>query len=553
MRTRLVGPSVALAMVVTALVASAPAQAACVKPSAPILKAVWGTAGGPRITLAPGKGVLPRSVSWTVAHRSAASWSAWSKWTQRTVRTRTSAVVHIPKLDAARTRVAYNAFAQNACGRSKSASLEVPLATAEQLATTRPLIPHTLPQSLGGVAVVDLMANPFALPVAVTANTPGVCAMNASRDRLLLQGAGTCRFSVSQRTSMVTTPNPDVSVAFEVLPPAIPLAASTKDRPDDLSGFQIHVVYVNLSDAPGHDQHASGLIDTWVELSQRWLADAVGRRLLFDTAQGKLDVTFLQSRHTMADLSPTADEGSGTHGLELLRTEYLAAQGRASAEGKNLLFMVDAPISADYCGWADTPGDLALVTTTGDGCWNGAADFTGQGRGLNWVSVTIIHELLHNMGVGHTCGDDTDMMLGGSCRIERAKAPVTLDAGRAWYVGADEAGADILQVKVWSDGSGTRHLPQPGTCYVGEACSLPRTYWSGGTQVLELQRLVGGTWQAVASFTSKRLPEGGAYPFTYDVTWTPAGTGSATLRYRLQPTAEWMEYLGEPFSVVVPY
>lgn len=553
MRTRLGGLSVAFALAMVGLVATAPAQAACVKPSAPLLRAVWSATGGPRITLAPGKGVLPRSVSWTVAYRSASSWSAWSKWTQRTIRTRSAAVVHTPQLTAARTRVSYSAFAQNTCGRSKSVSLEVPLATAGQLATTRPLIPHTLPQSLGGVDVVDLMQNPFALPLAVTASTPGVCAMNASRDRLLLLGAGTCRFSVSQRTSTVTTPNPDASVAFEVLAPAAPLAASAKDRPDDLTGFQIHVVYVTLSDAPTHDQHSSGLIDTWVTLSQRWLQGTIGRQLRFDTAQGKLDVTALQSRHTMADLSPTADEGSGTHGLELLRTEYLAAQGQANTGGKNLLFMVDAPISADYCGWADTPGDLALVTTTGDGCWNGTADFAGQGRGLNWVSVTILHELLHNMGVGHTCGDDTDLMLGGTCRRERATAPVTMDAGRAWYVGADGAGADILQLKVWSDGSGVRHLPQPGTCYVGEACPLERTYWSGGAQLLELQRLVGGAWQTVATFTSRRLSDGGAYPFTYDVVWIPPTTGSATLRYRLQPTAEWMEYLGEPFGVVVPY
>lgn len=535
------------------IVAMAPAQAACAKPAAPALKAVWAASGGPRITLAPGAGALPRSVSWAVAYRSTNAWSAWSKWTSRAVRSRAATTVHSPKLDPARTRVAYSAFAQNACGRSKSASLEIPLASAAQLVLGEPAIAATLPLTLGAIDIAELMVNPLGLPLAVSSKTPTVCAMSPARDRVLLVGAGTCQLVISQRTAKVTTPNPDAVVSFVVLPAAGGGTASAVDRPDDITGFQIHVVYVTLADSPGHDQVASGLIDTWVSLSQRWLQGTIGRQLRLDTHQGALDISELRSRHTMAQLALTADEASGVAGLELLRAEYLAAQAGAGMRGKNLLFMVDAPISADYCGWADTPGDLALVLTTGTGCWAGTDDFAGQRHGLNWVSITIIHELLHNMGVGHTCVDATDIMLGGTCTTARAEAPATIDATRALYVGAAAAGADILQLKVWSDGTGVRHLPQPGNCYVGELCTLPVTHWTGGTQVLELQQLVSGTWQRVATFNSRRLPDGGAYPYTYDVTWTPSAAGIVTLRYRLQPTPEWLEYTGEPFSRSVPY
>lgn len=548
--------AVAAAMVSVGLTGS-PASAACAVPRAPTLKAIWSTTGGPRIVVGVAGGAVPTSLWWQMTSYRTSGWSAWSRAKSKAVRSQRDTVSTTPRLDRNVSQVAYSAYAQNRCGNSGRAQLQVPLATAAKLRFTTPEIASDLPLSLGSIPVEALTPGSAGLPVSVASETAAVCAPNAKRTHITLRTAGDCRIRLSQRTKAISTPNPDLVVELRIEPELRPLPETSTDRPDDVTGFQIHVVYVTVADSPGHDQHGKGLVEMWAQLAQDWLGRHIGKRLILDTYRGSLDVSVLHSAHTTAELALTGAESAGTESggaLGKLKAEYLAASGSTSLRGKNLLFFVDATLSDSYCGWANTPGSLALVTTAPGGrCWSGTSAFLGWGTGLNWPSVTMIHELLHNMGVGHVCVDGTDIMIGDGCPAGRGDGVVTIDVARTQYLGASAAGADILAEKVWTDGSGSRHLPQPNTCYVREPCALVTEYWSSNEQILDLQMLVNGVWQTVATFTAHLATGDHPYPYTYDVVWTAPETGDRTFRYRLEPTAYWLEYLDTPFTVEVPY
>jgi len=555
-RRRLLSAAVTVAMV-SAWFTGPSTSAVCAVPRAPTIKAIWSTTGGPRIVVGVANGALPTLLWWQMTSYRTSGWTAWSSARSKTIRSRRDTMSTAPRLKPDVAQVAYSAYAQNRCGVSGRSQLQVPLATAAQLRFTTPEIASDLPLSLGSIPVEVLTASAAGLPVSVRSETAAVCAPDAKRTSIILRTAGDCRVRISQHTSTTRTPNPDLEVVLHIEPETTPLPETSMDRPDDVVGFQIHVVYVTVVDSPSHDQHGKGLVQMWAQLAQDWLARRIGKRLVLDTYRGSLDVSVLHSAYTKAELALKGAESSGAVGggaLGKLRSEYLAASGSASLRGKNLLFFVDATLSDSYCGWADTPGSLALVITAPGGrCWAGTSAFLGRGTGLNWPSVTMIHELLHNMGVRHVCVDGTDIMIGDGCTAGRGEGAVTIDVTHTQYLGASAAGADILGEKVWTDGSGSRHLPQPNTCYVREPCALVTEYWSSDEQVLDLQLLVNGVWQTVATFTAHLAVGDHPYPYTYDVVWTAPDTGDRTFRYRLEPTAHWREYLDTPFTVEVPY
>lgn len=551
---RIVRRAAAAAFVTPALLAGsialvpAPALAACAKPAAPAVKATWGSSGGPVLTARKAsKGAAATGLAWTVSafDGSSETWGPFAAWKRVAAN---ATVRYQPPLDAAHARVSFVAVARNQCGSSAQARITVPVRPASEL-PLQPTIATALPLTLGKVPFAALGDGAEELPVGITTSTPAVCKPDAGQRVIALLAAGECVLRVSGRTASLALPQPDATLRLAILPPAKPLPVAAQDRPDDLSGFQVHVVYVVPKDAVSHDYQASGHIDTWVAIAQQWLQQRLGRTLRFDTHQGRLDVTVMPSTHTVAQLAAQDESGRGP--LQMLAAEYRTANGGGWA-GKSLLFIVDGQLSTQYCGLGEVGDDLALVTPVGEGCWTDDADYLGTGFGVNWISSTIVHEVFHNFGVRHSCLDNTDLMLGEGCPSGVPQGIVSIDAAGTQYRGGAAAGVDVLALRVWADGSGTRHPALPGVCFVGQVCTLERTWWSSGEQVLEVQQWVGGAWVTRASFTSRPDPSGPG-PFTYDATITPTATGSLTLRYRLVPSATWMEFVGEPFTVAVPY
>jgi len=73
------------------------------------------------------------------------------------------------------------------------------------------------------------------------------------------------------------------------------LGRATSDRLDDVSGTQIHVMYVLPSDGTDRALDLSGTLQNTVGAFQTWLAGQTsGRRLRLDTYNGSLDISFFR-------------------------------------------------------------------------------------------------------------------------------------------------------------------------------------------------------------------------------------------------------------------
>lgn len=418
----------------------------------------------------------------------------------------------------------------------------------------------SLPLGLSGISLNYFDPDYLGIPVLVKSQTPSICTTNSTKKVLSLLAPGSCKIKLSENSKLVSTPNPDISFQFNILENPVLLPETPLDRPDDIQGFQIHVVYVTLRDAPSNDFYNSGDINNWVALAQEWLYEKIGKKLIFDTYQGSLDVSTLRSRYLTSDLArgsdvkETIDGKAVAEALPKLANEFNQANAGGKV-GKNLFFIVDADLGPKYCGWGKMPGALALAYPGSSKCWQDSSSYLGYGLKINYMSETIIHELLHNFGVEHVCIDQSDIMIGDSCPGSLVvKGETTLDATRTRYVEGSLSGANILSLKVWNDGSGERHIPLPNVCYISELCIFPTNHWSSNAQLLDLQESVGGNWTTLASFTGFRDPNPpGIYPFEYDVKLMPTSIGVHTYRYRLQPSAGWNEYLDTPFVITVPY
>ena len=240
---------------------------------------------------------------------------------------------------------------------------------------------------------------------------------------------------------------------------AAPIVRSLVDRPDDVSGYQVHLVYVVPNGSTDLNVDTNGQIDSWVKEGNAWLNEKVGRGFQFDTFQGITDVTFLSSKHRVSELCR-----DNCNTLSKLQDEYVT-QNPAFDNSKTLLFMLSDELAATSCGWVKNASNLALTHDFGNtsgGCnWASSKVKTG----LNGPAKTIIHELIHTFGIHHVCMDYSDLMIGTpECKIDDntyGNVPLTLDSKRNQYLGSDLAfGIDLLKMPIWSDGSGSKNYAE---------------------------------------------------------------------------------------------
>ena len=105
--------------------------------------------------------------------------------------------------------------------------------------------------------------------------------------------------SPSGPTSSTPTPAP---APMPAPAPAAPGQRATTDRPDDISGSQVHVVYMLPADGVDQSLDTNGTVAGAVEWARSWFSGQTGgRRVRFDTAQGALDVTFLRTTRSDAE------------------------------------------------------------------------------------------------------------------------------------------------------------------------------------------------------------------------------------------------------------
>jgi hypothetical protein len=256
-----------------------------------------------------------------------------------------------------------------------------------------------------------------------------------------------------------------LSAIFAPISGAAPLVRSTLDRPDEVSGYQIHLVYVVTKGGIDEQRDLNGQIDNWVNESQTWLQNNSGHQLIFDSYQGQVDVTFLQSKYSKSELCfDTCDT------LYKLADE-IRNQDPNLAASKTLYFNLSELLDPGYCGWANGFGNLSLGFNKGDNCND---SYSASFYGLSSPAKTLIHEVFHTFGVNHVCSIESDIMIGSpECDIKSptfGQLKTTVDLSRKNYLGGDLAGIDISKLPIWTDGSGSKEYaklsPTSGNFYI---------------------------------------------------------------------------------------
>ncbi len=262
-----------------------------------------------------------------------------------------------------------------------------------------------------------------------------------------------------------------------VIPPAIatstpnspaPLDRSMSDRADEVSGYQIHVMYVLPSD--GIDQHldTDGTLAKSVESFEQWLAAQTGGpRLRLDTYQGMIDITFYPLPRTNADI---ADHGA------YVRDEVQADLQRAGFDASNKLYAVYYDGASTYaCGggaWPPTlTGNVAALYLQGayGSVHCNANSFTASTDTPGYLEFSMIHEIFHTLGAvaacaphqvlsGHVSDSNTDLMFAGN----QPWNPAALDVGHDDYYGHSNPNCVDIAKSVFIDPLPENAVKPPG-------------------------------------------------------------------------------------------
>ncbi|MDQ5820825.1 MAG: hypothetical protein M3540_05240, partial [Actinomycetota bacterium] len=198
---------------------------------------------------------------------------------------------------------------------------------------------------------------------------------------------------------------------------------ATEDRPDDVRGPQIHVVYA--VPRGGHDRRLdrNGVLADSVASWNRWLRSQTGgSELRLDTARGLLDVTYFQS-------PLTADEMEEQHGWVVTTLERELSDSGVTTPGKLYAIYWDGPSKAG-CGqgsWPPSfPGRTAALYLRGlDGTKSACEKESLSSWAPGYWEFGMLHEVLHALGfvpacarhdtgTGHVSDDRRDLMYTGS-------------------------------------------------------------------------------------------------------------------------------------------
>jgi hypothetical protein len=255
----------------------------------------------------------------------------------------------------------------------------------------------------------------------------------------------------SSQTGAVTAGSV-TSATVTYAPP--PSDRATTDQADDVTGPQLHVVYVLPSD--GIDRHldTDGTLRNTVASWETWLNGQTGGRVFrLDTYQGALDITFVQLTRSNATMT-----GYGAFVRDTIEKD-LAALGLVVAPKIYAVYYDGGSTFA--CGggaWPPAlPGRVAALYLQGTppgarACnTNPFAGFPSSAPG--YLEFAMIHEVMHTLGfvssaaphfaaAGHTNDGPTDLMYAGA----QPWTPSVLDLGRDDYYNPDGLPVGVLNL-----------------------------------------------------------------------------------------------------------
>ena len=234
---------------------------------------------------------------------------------------------------------------------------------------------------------------------------------------------------------------------------------STTDRPDDVTGYQIHFAYVVPADVNERSWDTNGTIATWIDAVQIWLKGQISRSLIIDTADGAYDITFLKSKYTIAQLKALET----TTLISDLTTEIAPVIGKTE-NPKTYLYIVDGAVSNTYCGRGQTFSNQGVFYGSPICLQYDSDGYSTSYYGLRSMGIFLIHEYFHTLGVSHTCINSSELMIGvpecTSTAHPVLNQRITIDLTRQNYFGGDKSGADISQMNIWAGGGQTLDATQ---------------------------------------------------------------------------------------------
>lgn len=258
-------------------------------------------------------------------------------------------------------------------------------------------------------------------PVDWSSSAPGIAEVSAG----VVSGRGFGQAIITAQVDAATG-----SAAVSVL------ERSGVDRPDDVAGAQVHLLYVLPSDGTDRSFDVNGTIVTTVETVQQWLAAQTGgRRLRIDTVGGLQDLTFLRLSATEAQLAASPE------GIAARLDAELAAQGFADALKLYVVYYdatAPGPCSREIHGGA-APRTLFVLGQCAHVSFPEVASPELRIASAEWH---FIHDLLHTLDFvfdgapheleRHTTDDPRDLLnhLNGP-----TQTPILLDVGRDDYYG----------------------------------------------------------------------------------------------------------------------
>ena len=225
-----------------------------------------------------------------------------------------------------------------------------------------------------------------------------------------------------------------------VLPDGKPVVRAVTDRPDEVTGNQVHALYVVPSDGVDRQLDTSPSLATSIEAWSQWIPRKLGGvRLRLDTADGKPDITFVRLARSNAELAATG---------EFIRDAIEHDLGTLGQINLNKIYAVYYDGDATTCGGAPFPptlvGRVSALYLDGhppssipcrDTPLAASADAPG------YFEFSMVRGLFHALGAVPTCaphaaGSDvsdsaSDIMYSGPL----AWAPSEIDVGRDDYWG----------------------------------------------------------------------------------------------------------------------
>ena len=173
--------------------------------------------------------------------------------------------------------------------------------------------------------------------------------------------------------------------------------------PDDISGPQVHFLYVVPSDGADGQLDTNGTMEQSITRIERWLVkQTVNQGLRVDTYNGVPDITFVRLRHTDAQATATVPWPLVVMGEDLVAAGF-------NNQAKVYAALYDGH-STWACGGASSPalpklGAMYLQahpTNDPRPCRDAPGFGTGTDR-PGYFEIGLLHEILHVIGFSPPC------------------------------------------------------------------------------------------------------------------------------------------------------